>query len=210
MTQLQDAKPAVETKAVGRPLDRVDGHAKVTGRATYAADAPVRNVAYAQIVQSTIASGSVKSIDDTAAKSALGVLAIITPENMPKIRAAKGGIPPENRLPLGDMKVHYAGQHIAVVVADTPERAVYAASLLKIVYEAEPPMISLDDHRAAEEYPRERMGEPMQYHRGDVEKALAGENLTVVRATYQTPVETHNPMEMEPLERWPSGKAMTA
>jgi xanthine dehydrogenase YagR molybdenum-binding subunit len=193
MTQAQDLKS--EPVAVGKAADRVDGRAKVTGRATYAADAPVQGVAYAQIVQTTIAKGTVKSIDDTDAKSLPGVLAIITPGNMPKIKSGKGG-PPERRLPLSDMKVHHAGQHLAVVVADTPERAAHAASMLKIEYEAEPPVTSMDDAGAVEEKPNSQMGEPTQYQRGDVERALAGEGLKVIRATYQMPVESHNPMEM--------------
>src|SRR5947209_4111897 len=94
------------SQIVGKPLSRVDGPLKVTGRAKYAAEAPVQNCAHARLVQSTIGNGSITAIDTAAAEAAPGVLAILTPLNlhklvpmtMPKKDFVSGGIPGEDRL----------------------------------------------------------------------------------------------------------------
>src|SRR5882757_5099934 len=104
---------------VGEARDRVDGRAKVTGQAKYAAEAPVRNVAFAVLVQSTIARGEITAMDATAAEKAPGVIAVLTPNNMPKLSTHDIKLQAETRLPLSDLKIHYAGQHVAVVVASS-------------------------------------------------------------------------------------------
>jgi xanthine dehydrogenase YagR molybdenum-binding subunit len=193
MNGIPNTDPAATS--VGKAYRRVDGRLKVTGQARYAAEAPVQNLAYAVIVQSTIARGEIKSIDSAEAKAAPGVLSILTPQNMPKMSPGRLMMG-EHRMTLSDMEIHYAGQHIAVVVADTPERAHHAATLLKVTYTSEPPVIRLDDPNATTEVARGGFGEPPNLKKGDVEAALKGEGLTVVQQTYTTPVETHNPMEM--------------
>lgn len=181
---------------VGEPRDRVDGRAKVTGRAVYAAEAPVRHPVHAVIVQSTIARGEITAIDAAAAEKSAGVIAVLTPRNMPKLEKDKVKLLAEARLPLGDLKIHYAGQHVAVVVADTLERARHAATLIKISYSPEVPVLDLDDSRAKTEWPKEEVMQKLQVKKGDVEGALAAPGVTVMRQTYSTPIETHNPIEM--------------
>lgn len=180
--------------SVGKPYVRVDGRLKVTGQARYAAEASAQDMTYAVIVQSTIARGEIKSIDTAAALAAPGVLAILTPQNMPKLQPGRG-FPGERRLPLSDMNIYYAGQHVAVVVADTPERARQGAALVKLTYAAQPPAIRLDDPNVPTEEARGGFG-PSQAKKGVVETALTTPGLTLVQQTYTTPVETHNPMEM--------------
>ena len=181
---------------LGQPIDRIDGKLKVTGVARYAADAPVQNTLHAVIVQSTIGAGSVSSIDTDAAEKSPGVKLVLTPQNFMKFPPPKDVMFGEKRLPLSDMDVFYAGQHIAVVVADTLERAKDAASRLKISYDSKTPIISLYDPLAAVEKPPKENGVPLQYTRGDVDQQFAQPEMTVVKASYHTPVETHNPMEM--------------
>ena len=109
--------------SIGQPIDRVDGHLKVTGRAKYAAEFVLPDVAHAMLVQSTIGAGEIVGFDLDAAKAMPGVLAIITPENAAKL-ATKGGAQQTVRAPLlQDMRVLYNGQHVAVVVADGLDRA---------------------------------------------------------------------------------------
>ena len=60
---------------------RYDGRLKVMGKATYAAEFPIKDVAYGYLIQSTIPSGIISSMDVTAAERASGVLAILTPFN---------------------------------------------------------------------------------------------------------------------------------
>lgn len=187
----------IETKntAVGKPLSRADGKAKVTGGARYAAEAPMPNAAHAAIVSSTIAKGTISDLDTTAAEAAPGVILVLTPKNMPKLNMGHG-MSGESRPPLSDMNVHFAGQHLAVVVADTPERARHAASLVKVAYAPENPVIALNDPDAKVIVPTQNFGEGLQPKRGNVGEALKAPGLVTVEQTYTTPVETHNPMEM--------------
>ncbi len=193
MTHIPNTDPAAVS--IGKPYKRVDGRLKVTGQARYAAEAPVQNLAYAVIVQSTIARGEITAFDMAAATAAPGVIAILTPQNLPHFKAGQIMMG-ERRRPLGDMQVHYAGQHIALAVADTPERAQHAAALIKVTYAEEKPQIRLDDPQAVTEEAKGGFGPPPHVTKGDVDAALKAGGLTVVTQTYTTPVETHNPMEM--------------
>jgi xanthine dehydrogenase YagR molybdenum-binding subunit len=190
-------------KAIGSAIDRVDGRLKVTGAAPYAADASVVGVTHGVIVPSLIARGRVQTIDVDAARKAPGVVAVVTRENMPKLNQITtnfftGGKLNESRLPLADDRIYYAGQYLAVVVADTPERATYAASLVEVAYDEEQPRAAREDVPEVEvEMPElDFFRRELQHHRGDVDKALTTEGLVRVEATYMTPVHTHNPMEM--------------
>jgi xanthine dehydrogenase YagR molybdenum-binding subunit len=190
--------------AVGKPMDRVDGRAKVTGTARYAAEAPVQGVAHAYIVQSTIARGSIRSIDASLASRAPGVLAILTHEQKPAVVQPKpdfatGGVTAEIRMPLADAVIHHAGQHVAVVVAKSLEMARHAASLLKIEYIAETPALDYLDPAAKVVEPEQFFGESLQHTagkgaKGDIDAALSSAEVSLTE-TYITPVETHNPME---------------
>jgi xanthine dehydrogenase YagR molybdenum-binding subunit len=186
----------MNSTVIGKPIDRVDGRLKVTGAARYAADAPVKNVLHAVIVQSTIGQGKISAIDTTAAEGSAGVRAVISPKNMPKLTAAKNVMFGEKRLPLADMTIFYAGQHVAIVIADTLERAQDAAVQIKISYDSQAPVIELDDPGVKVEKPAMDFSGPLQVQRGDVEQALKGNDLAIIRQTYTLPVETHNPMEM--------------
>ena len=187
---------------IGKPLTRVDGRLKVTGAATYAAEFQRPKLAYGALIQSAIANGRVTKIDISAAKSAPGVVGILTRENTPGFKPypddlTKKGAPGENRMPLQDDEVHYAGQHLGVVVAETFEQAAYAASLVRVTYQAQPPIVDLPDERAANTAttPEKFIGrEDLQVKRGDVDGALAGA-AHKIDATYSTPIENHNPIE---------------
>src|SRR3954469_7139430 len=72
-------------QAVGTPMSRVDGRLKVTGGARYAAEFPVKDVAYGVLVLSTVARGRVTKIDTAAAEQAPGALAVITHRDAGKV-----------------------------------------------------------------------------------------------------------------------------
>ena len=78
-------------KLVGTPVSRIDGILKVTGKADYSVDHPIKNVAYAVLFKSTIAAGTITNIDSAEAEKSPGVLAVITHKNAPKLNV-KGGI----------------------------------------------------------------------------------------------------------------------
>ncbi|MDB6147085.1 MAG: aerobic-type carbon monoxide dehydrogenase, large subunit CoxL/CutL-like protein, partial [Spartobacteria bacterium] len=118
-------------QAIGKPIARLDGKLKVTGRATYAAEFARPKLAHGMLIQSTIANGRVQKIDISAAKSAPGVIGILTRENVARFKPypddlTKKGAPGESRVPLEDDEIHYTGQHLGVIVAESFEQAVHA------------------------------------------------------------------------------------
>src|SRR6266852_1131805 len=132
------------TRAIGAPLNRIDGVQKVTGAATYAYEYPVEGVTYVFPVQSTIARGRVGSIDASAARALSGVIAVLWHENAPRLA------------PLDDAElavfqsdaVAYRGQFVAAVVAETSEVARQAADLIAVRYEEQPHDVELRADRA--------------------------------------------------------------
>ncbi len=187
---------------LGPARSRVDGPLKVQGQAKYAVEFEVPRCASAWPVESNIASGKITAIEDKAALSAAGVLAVLTHENAPKLKdlgdsgadALSHGIRNELRPPLADDQVSYAGQYVALVVAQTIEQARYAASLVRVSYAPESAMLTLDDANKAKK-PKKNQDEQVQLHKGDVQPALANQDLIRVHRTYITPTETHNPIE---------------
>jgi xanthine dehydrogenase YagR molybdenum-binding subunit len=188
--------------AIGQPLPRVDGRLKVTGRATYAAEFARPKLTYGALIQSTIANGRVVKIDLTAAKSAPGVIGILTRENAPHFRPypddlSRADAPGESRVPLQDDEIHYGGQHLGVVVAESFEQATYAASLVRVTYQTQPPVVTFDGERPQKNAisPEKFAGrEPLQVKRGDVYAALATA-AQKIDFVYSTPIENHNPIE---------------
>ena len=119
---------------VPRGLRRPDGPAKLTGTAVYTADTEIEGVAYAVLVPATVPSGRIAHIDTTVAAAAPGVLAVLTHADMPRLHLM--GTPPlgQSALPLQDDRVRYEGQPVAMVVADTAERAHQAVGLVGVAY----------------------------------------------------------------------------
>jgi CO/xanthine dehydrogenase Mo-binding subunit len=189
---------------IGPARNRVDGLLKVTGRAKYAVEFEVPQCAHAWPVVSNIAKGSITSIDTGAAESASGVLKVLTHQNAQPPQEAEGGggkarrhgIRIEERNPLGDEKVYYAGQYVALVVAETLEQAQYAASLVRVNYAPEEPVLFLDAAKQKTKEPKKNQDEDVQPKKGDVEAALQSSDLVRIEETYITPTETHNPIEM--------------
>jgi xanthine dehydrogenase YagR molybdenum-binding subunit len=183
--------------AIGEPISRVDGRLKVTGSARYNGDISLQTVAHAAIVYSTIANGRVESIDTSAAENAPGVLAVLTHNNMPRMKLLPWShLRPQGQtyLPLQDDAIHYAGQPVAVVVAATLDQAAYAGTLIKVAYESHPPR--LFDLRTAKEdaiEPPQRMW-PLSSSVGDADKAIAGVAVKIEQ-TYTMPDRHHNQME---------------
>jgi xanthine dehydrogenase YagR molybdenum-binding subunit len=181
---------------IGKGSDRVDGRAKVTGTARFAAENNEADMLYAVLVPSAIASGTIRSIDTTAAEKSPGVVAVITHLNVPKMKKAKtfmsGGSAGENRMPLENAEIHHAGQHIALVAAHTFEQATAAAMLVRATYDEKKPRASMDQHRG-DAVPKGMFGPP-ESKRGDAKAALASAEVKVDE-TYRTPIEHHNMLE---------------
>jgi xanthine dehydrogenase YagR molybdenum-binding subunit len=196
------ATTAPARTGIGTPLSRVDGIAKVTGAARYAAEHKPENMLYGVVVSSAIAKGRIGSIDDRAARAVAGVVDVMTHKNRPRTAWLDSShrdqvAPPGSPFrPLYDDKVMFSGQPVALVLGETFEAARHAAALVKISYEAEPH--NTDFHEAlAEKFlpkkPRDNYQPPKR--RGDPETALE-KAAHVVDAEYSLAIEHHNPMEM--------------
>ncbi|WP_347555503.1 xanthine dehydrogenase family protein molybdopterin-binding subunit [Robbsia sp. KACC 23696] len=194
--------------AMGQPIDRVDGYAKVTGQAKYSGDVVEPKMAYAVLVTSTIARGTIASIDTRGIEAMPGVLFVMT--HLTAMRLPNGGVPDAQppavrRLTLlQDDRVRYANEPVAVVVAETLERATDAAHTLQraIVYRADKPDTSFDEAMAHAYPPPVMLGRPVNSQRGDVTAGLA-QGSAHLDAVYTTPYEHHNPMEPHAtMARW--------
>ncbi len=180
------------TKYIGKEMSRVDGFAKVTGKAKYAAEFKVPNLAYGFIATSSIARGTIRSIDTTEASKAAGVIKVYTHENFPVPKPATAT--PANDTSykaLHSNKIIFNQQPIAFVVAETFEQARYAARLIKATYNEEKPttdFLGLID-KAFVPNP-ERAARP----RGNPEQALAAAPVKI-EGTYTIAIDHHNPME---------------
>lgn len=174
---------------IGKEMSRVDGIAKVTGKAKYAAEFKVPNLAYGFIVLGTIAKGKIRSIDTGEAETAGGVIRIFTHQNAPKLRARQDG--DKSFRALESEKILFNAQPVALVVAETYEQARYAARLVKIAYDAEKHATDTEAVRDRGRAPsRGRPSKP----RGNPEEALRNAPVKV-EAEYRIPIEHHNPME---------------
>ena len=190
--------------AVGRPVHRVDGPAKVTGGARYATEIVVPNIAHAAIVGAGVPSGRVTAVETADAIAADGVLAVLTHENLARVAAVPKLVPSlagtvapgESFFPMQDDAIHYAGQPVALVVADGHERAQYAASLVDVSYETAPFVAAIEQGRDSA-YEADRLFGgllPGRNERGDVESALAGAEVRIDVA-YRMAANHHNPIE---------------
>ncbi|HEX2536631.1 MAG TPA: molybdopterin cofactor-binding domain-containing protein, partial [Chitinophagaceae bacterium] len=180
------------------PVDRVDGRDKVTGKALYAAEHKIPGTVYGFLVGSTVAKGRIKSMDTKAAERAPGVLAVLTHLNAPKIPGYQTGRdpakPPTAGQPLRifyNNEIVYYDQPIALVIADTYERVLHAARLVKAQYEKSAHQTDLEANLDKAKIPTGprfedyKRGEPDGYKNAPVK----------IEAEYFHPIEVHNPME---------------
>ncbi len=178
--------------------DRVDGLAKVTGKAKFSAEFRPEGLVHGVFVCSTIAKGAIKGMYLNEAKNAPGVIDIIYHLNAPEVPGFKPAdrAANPNARDFAGLKVFYNnlvvsnGQPIALVVADTFERAVHAASLVKVDYIKETPQTDFDSNKFNDKLLKPR-GE---YVRKEKDAWQTAE--VKLEEEYTTPIETHNPMEM--------------
>ncbi len=202
---MQEEKTAQAPKQLAH---RYDARAKVTGKAQYAVEFPVKDPAYAYIVQSTIASGSVRAIDDRAAIHAPGVIAVLTPFNAPPLPKPKIQPPATRHITvLQETDVWYNGQPIAVVVAETLEQAKHAADLLRIKYVTTPAKLDFTGRLNEARPPKQPGREPADSSRGDIAGGMA-RSAAKVEVTYTTPIQNHNPMEPHATIAWWEGEKL--
>ncbi len=187
---------------IGAPLSRIDGALKVSGRARYAAEHPTQDLLHGAVVASVIAKGRISLIDTAAAMAVPGIIEVITHENRPHVAWLDRSYNDEVRPPgspfraLYDEKIYFSQQPVALVVAETPELARYAARLVHVEYDEEESVTDLDTTLAKRFTPRKQSGHIAGLkNRGDAEGALMN-SAARVSEDYKIPYEHHNPMEM--------------
>jgi xanthine dehydrogenase YagR molybdenum-binding subunit len=186
---------------VGREIDRVDGRPKVTGTAEYSGDYRAVDLAHAHLVTSTVARGKVTGFDTAAALASPGVLRVHTALNNPlrlyEITGQAAAFA-ENYIPMKSDVVHFHGQAIAMVVAETPEQARDAAALVSATYEVQQPRTSIADEPHVPAGPT-ISGAPssltiLARGVGSIEAALAASDV-VVEAEFHQNIQHHAAME---------------
>jgi xanthine dehydrogenase YagR molybdenum-binding subunit len=185
---------------IGTPVSRLDGPQKVSGSARFAAEFPMKNMVYAALKYSTVARGRIQELNTAAAESAPGVVLVMTHHNAPRMKAAPAFMSSAKAaggddLPImQDDEIHWNGQPIAVVLAETQEQADHGKSLIRVAYEMEAAVTVFDDAKADSE-PGVFQGEPLLLEIGDAEAALAAAPHKV-DIVYRTPRHSHNPIEL--------------
>jgi len=181
----------LQTRTIGMPLPRLDGAAKILGTAPYAFEHPLQRPTYLHPVQSTIARGRIAKIDASAAESVEGVIAVITHETASRLASDEN----KELWILQSPEVHFRGQLIAAVIADSLETARQAAGLVRVEYAPAPHDVSLRPGRRDLYAPKSvNAGYPTDTDQGDAESAFEAAEVKV-DSTYTTPMEHNNPME---------------
>ncbi len=186
--------------------ERLESREKVTGRARYAFEYQVENVAYASAVQASVGKGEVRSVDTEAALRMPGVIAVLSCENAPVLSDTSDG-----ELALFQSRtVSYRGQFIAAVVGETLETAREAARLVKVEYAEERPDVTLrTDHPGFYKPDKVNPVFPTDTEQGDPEDAFS-KSAVCVDVTYTTPAEHNNPMEPHTtLAQWNGDGSLT-
>ena len=178
-------------RSIGADIARIDGPQKVTGTATYAYEHPLTDPAYVFPLVAAVARGRVTSIDAAAALALPGVLAVVSHENAPALADTSDA---EYAI-LQSAEVHFRGQIVGAVVAESLEIGAEAAGLVRIEFQAAEHSVLLraDD---PELYTPQTVnaGFDTDTSEGDVEAGLRAA-ATSIEGVYSTPMEHNHPME---------------
>ena len=198
MAETYDVTGNVNLAMIGEPRPRYEFRAKVTGEARFAADEPIAGTLHAALAVTPHARGTITGIDASRTEAVPGVRLVLTHETMPELTRAevytKGGTAQNSIQSLGGPQIHYAGQMVGLVVAETPEAARLGADRLVVSVSPEPAVATMHGPDAPEPEPLPTEAyEPIE--KGDVEGTLGGAEHTV-EAEYLTPHQHHNPIEL--------------
>ncbi len=187
--------------SLGQSVSRIEGPMKVQGKTRFAAEFPYDNISYAALAFSTVARGRIIDLHVSAAEAAPGVILVMTYKNAPRMKApslmmssptAAGA----SDLPvMQDDEIHWNGQPIALVLAETQEQADYAASLIEAEYELMPAVLSFEEAKKSPRQLENLLGQPPLVEIGDAEAALANADVKV-DLVYRTPRHNHNAIEL--------------
>lgn len=192
---------------IGKEMRRVDGVAKVTGLAKYAAEFPFPDMAYGYLQLSTIAKGTITELDVSAAEESPGVLKVISHLNLsellPQPKEQEKDSDVAGFSAFRDSKILFSGQPIAFVIADTFEQARAAAQLIKAEYDTDD---VVTDMVTQLDSAKPTNPEKTAKERGNFAAAFEKSEVRL-EAEYHIPIEHHNPMEPHgATAHWKDGK----
>ncbi|HEX3832995.1 MAG TPA: xanthine dehydrogenase family protein molybdopterin-binding subunit, partial [Solirubrobacteraceae bacterium] len=182
---------ALQLGAIGTSLQRIDGVLKVTGTAAYAFEQPVERPTYMHALLSQVARGTIVTVDSAEASAMDGVVLVLTYENAPRLADENN----QELFILQDPEVHFRGQIVGAVVAESPEIAREAAARVRITYVERPHDVVLRaDH--PELYKPDQVNPSFETDtaEGDMAEAIGAASITIDQH-YTTPMEHNNPME---------------
>ncbi|HEX3942736.1 MAG TPA: xanthine dehydrogenase family protein molybdopterin-binding subunit [Rhizomicrobium sp.] len=185
---------------IGEPVSRLDGVLKVRGKARFVSEVPLEGMLYAALVYSTIPRGRIATLDTAMAEAAPGVALVMTHRNAPRMKKPQAflegsGVAGSNLPIMQDETVHWNGEAIAVVLADTQEQADHAASLVVASYQRGNAVTDFAVAKHNAHHPDSVLGEPAVLDVGDAEKELAAAPFRVDQH-YATPRQNHNAIEL--------------
>ncbi|SDR11386.1 xanthine dehydrogenase YagR molybdenum-binding subunit [Rhizobiales bacterium GAS113] len=169
-------------------VPRLEAMLKVTGAARYEAERHIEGMLHAALTVAPIAAGEILRIDTAPALALDGVVSVLTHENAPRI--ARPGF----LIPLQERRVHFAGQPVALVLAETPALARRAAHLVAVTYAPLPAVTSVAQGLGETFAPKMAGRVETDSRRGDPERGFAEAEITIAER-YTTPVNNHHPLE---------------
>lgn len=185
---------------VGKSVARVDAREKVTGAAIYTTDMQLPGMLVGKILRSPLPHARITNIDVTRAKRLLGVKAVITADDTPKV---KFSVIPQlaDKLPLAAEKVRFVGDEVAAVAAIDEDTAEEALELIKVDYE---PLPTVFDPEQAMQPDAPRIHEHLESNIarhalleiGDVQKGFA-ESDCIVEERFTTQTQAHTCLETQ-------------
>jgi len=194
-------KKHLENADMELAMSRVDGRVKVTGAAKYTAEVQLPELTYGVLVESTVGQGVITKLDTKKAEWAPGVIAVISHLNspgVPEYKLENQDVIQKQLRVFNDANIYFNGQPIAVVIADTFERATYAASLVKVTYSNERALTNLEENITRATAPKKAKADPKGMT-SDFIRGKAGafkEAAFQVEEEYVQPSEAHHPMEL--------------
>ena len=180
-----------ELHVVGQCIQRHDAPEKVTGQARYTADIQRPGMLHAVLLRAPVASGRVVRLDCTAALALPGVRGIVSREDVEGIKV--------DGVQLFDPHIHYAGQPLAAICAESIEVAKRALHAIVLEVESTPHAVTAEQ-ALTPNAPRVRpngnttRNSPRISRRGDVERGLREADVVITRE-YRTPVALHTALE---------------
>lgn len=210
---MNDVNKVPELKVIGKPIPRHDAYEKAMGLTQYAADFSLPGMLYGKVLRSPHASARIVSIDTSKAKRLNGVKAVLTAKDVPKNESVTrfgqthtlgGGFEGLYRV-LVDKKVHFVGEPVALVAAETEGIAEEALEKIKVEYEplrgVYDPLEAMKSDAPLVEDGRSNIITHLEVIKGNIEEGFKEADV-IVENTYRVPHVDHAYLEPESGVAW--------